>query len=98
MNPRIPLWAQELQSHVEAIPYGDIRLQIKRIDHKTVQVVTEAQETLRYVDNQEATKDLLRLIENLVESKFSGEVHLQLQMRDGNIQLLGIFDKKQTKY
>jgi hypothetical protein len=97
-DPRTPKWERDLRAHIETVPYGDINVQVKRVNHKTVEITTVAQETLRYVDNQEALRDMARLIENLATASFTGELELKVKMVNGEIRLLGIFDKKQTAY
>lgn len=98
MNPRSPKYIQDLYKYIESIPFGELDIRIKRIDRKTVQLSTLSEETLRYVDNTEAIKDLVGMVQRLVEAGFSGEAHIKLDMNDGNIKLIGIFDKKNIKY
>lgn len=93
-----PTYIQDLYQLIEAVPYGTIDIQIKRIDRKTAQLTTQSEETLRYVDNQEAMKDLIGMINQLVGASFSGQAHIKLDMKDGNIKIIGIFDQKDTKY
>ncbi len=97
-EPNLPHWVRDLQSYIDSIPFGEVDLQIKRVDRKTVEIKTVAKETLRYVDNQEALRDMDKLLTNLIESKFSGDAHLQIEMKDGNITLLGVFNTKHSKY
>ena len=98
MNPRTQKYIQDLYQYVESIPFGELDIHIKRIDRKTVQLSTLSEETLRYVDNTEAVKDLVGMVQRLIEASFSGEAHIKLDMNDGNIKLIGIFDKKHIKY
>lgn len=98
MNPQTPKWIRDLHSYIESVPYGEVDIQIKRVDHKTVTISTVAEETLRYVDNSEAIRDLDRMVLELINTGFSGQAHVKLEMKDGQIKLLGIFDKKQTTY
>jgi hypothetical protein len=98
MNPRTPKYIKDIYEYIESINFGEADVHIKRIDHRTVQLSTLSEETLRYVDNAEAVKDLINMVQRLVEASFSGEAHIKLEMKDGNIQLIGIFDKKNIKY
>lgn len=98
MNPRTQKYIKDVYQLVESVPYGEITVSIRRVDRKTVQLSTISEETLRYVDNQEAVSDLTDMIGRLVEASFTGEAHIKLEMKDGNIQIIGIFDKKDTKY
>lgn len=98
MNPRTQKYIKDIYQLVESVPYGDINIVIHRIDRKTAQLSTISEETLRYVNNEEAIKDLSQMITKLIEASFSGEAHIKLDMKDGQIRLIGIFDKKDTKY
>ena len=98
MNPRANNYIRDIHSYVENIPFGDVDIQVKRVNRKTVLVTTVAEETLRYVNNTEAQQDIMNLIQKLIDASFSGEAHIKLLMKDGQIQLVGIFDKKQTTY
>ena len=98
MNPRTPKYIQDLYEYIESVPSGKFEIKVDRIKGKTILVVTDSKETLHYVDNQEAMEDLIRMINQLVGAGFSGEAHISLDMNDGNIKLIGIFDKKDTKY
>ena len=94
----IPQYIKDLYQHIEDVPYGEMELKIKRVDRRTVEVTTYSTETLRYVDNEEALKDLTDMLKRLTDARFTGEAHIKLDMKDGNIQIIGIFDKKDTKY
>lgn len=98
MNPRTHKYIKDLYQLVESVPYGEINVTIRRIDRKTAQLSTVSEETLRYVDNQEALNDLGNMVTRLIEAGFSGEAHIKLEMKNGNIQIIGIYDKKDTKY
>lgn len=94
----IPHWIRDITSYVGGVPYGDVTLTVKRIERKTTEVTTISEETLRYVDNQEALHDLNRLFENLIDAKFTGDAQIRLSLKDGQIQLIGVFNTKKTKY
>lgn len=98
MNPRTPIYIKDLYQLVESVPFGDINIQIRRVDRKTTQLSTESQETLRYVNNQEALNDLINMVTKLMEASFTGEAHVKLDMKDGNIRIIGIYDRKDQKY
>lgn len=98
VKTHIPPWQRDLTRYIDAVPYGEIDVQIKRIDRKTTAIVTVAEETLRYVSNEEALRDLDRLFSKLIDTKFSGDAHVKLQIKDGQIQIIGVFNKKKTNY
>ena len=98
MNPRTQKYIKDLYQLIESVPYGDITVSIRRVDRKTTEISTDSQETLRYVDNQEALTDLNNMILKLIEASFSGEAHIKLDMKDGQIKIIGIYDRKNTQY
>lgn len=98
MNPRTHKYIKDLYQLVESVPYGEINVTIKRVDRKTAQLSTESEETLRYVNNQEALNDLGNMVTRLIEASFSGEAHIKLEMKDGQIKIIGIYDRKNTQY
>lgn len=98
MNPRNKEYIKDLFKIIEAVPFGDVEILVKRVDRKTAQLSTVSQETLRYVNNKEAIDDLFSMVTKLIEASFSGEAHIKLEMKDGQIKIIGIFDKKDTKY
>ena len=98
MNPRNKEYIKYLFKIIESVPFGDVEILVKRVDRKTAQLSTVSQETLRYVNNKEALDDLFNMIMKLIEASFSGEAHIKLEMKDGQIKIIGIFDKKDTKY
>ena len=98
MNPRTQKYIKDVYQLVESVPYGEITVSIRRVDRKTVQLSTISEETLRYVNNEEAVSDLNDMIGRLIGASFSGEAHIKLEMKDGHIQIIGIYEKKDTKY
>jgi hypothetical protein len=38
------------------------------------------------------------MVTKLMEASFSGEAHVKLDMKDGNIRIIGIYDRKDQKY
>ena len=97
MNPRQPKPINDIHSYIESVPYGEISLKISRINRKTVVIESVSEETLKYVSNDEALKDLDSLIKSLIDSRYTGEANVKLEMTDGSIRLIGIFNKKTTK-
>ena len=98
MNDHLPQSVRDLHSYIESIPFGEVEFKITRINRNTTQISTIAQETLKYVSNEEAKKDLNQLVDKLCDPSFSGEAHIKLQVKDGQINLMGIFNKKEKKY
>ena len=98
MNPRTQKYIKDIYQLIESVPYGDVNIVIHRIDRKTAQLSTVSEETLRYVNNEEAVGDLNDMVARLIGASFSGEAHIKLEMKDGQIKIIGIFDKKDIKY
>lgn len=98
MNDRLPPDIRDLHSFIASVPFGVIHFQVNRVNRKTTEISVEAEETLKYVNNDEAKLDLDNFIKSLIDSRYSGEAHVKLEMKDGNIRLIGIFNKKTTKY
>lgn len=94
-----PNWIKDLESYVDAIPYGSISIpNIERVNRKVTTVTTVGQETLRYQDNNECVKDILSFITSLLDDKHTGQVDFGVEMKDGNITLLTIRNTKKTNY
>lgn len=89
---------KDLISYIDSIPYGSVVVRVERVNRKTTKITTTGEETLKYVDNDEAKNDLLGMIDNLIEIGYTGEAHVKLEMKDGKITLMGIFNKKETQY
>lgn len=98
MNTNTPQWARDIQSVIDAVPYGQVNLSVKRVDKKTVEVSSTGKETLRYVSNDDALRDISNLTERLIQARFSGSAHVELEMKDGQIRFIGVFSKKSTTY
>ncbi len=94
-----PNWIKDLESYVDAIPYGSVSIpNIERVNRKVTTVTTVGQETLRYQDNNECVKDILSFITSLLDDKHTGQVDFGVEMKDGNITLLTIRNTKKTNY
>lgn len=98
MNPRNSQYIKDIYSYIETVPFGEVTLRIRRTNRKTTEISTTSEETLRYINNEEAKTDLDNMVQRLIDASFSGEAHIKLEMKDGNIRLIGIFDRKDQKY
>lgn len=98
MNAPVPKYIRDIHSYSEAVPYGDISLTIKRVNRKTVAIISEGTETLRYTNNEEAIQDILTILKDLAASGYTGKAELQLEYKEGQIRLVGIHDKKEIQY
>jgi hypothetical protein len=94
----MPQYLADLYKYVESVPYGTVDIRVVRQRRNTKSLQTTAEETLRYVNNAEAIKDLLQFAKQLTDTGFSGEAHVKLTLDKGQIKLLSIFDKKETPY
>jgi hypothetical protein len=91
-------WLGEIESYIDAIPYGEVSLSITRVNRHTVQVTTEGTETLRYTDNEDAAKDIARFLSSLIDDKHTGKVQFEVEFKDGQISILAIKNTRKTKY
>lgn len=99
MSIKIPKWVSDIQSYVESRPYGSVSIpEIVVVNRKVTQITTEGQETLRYTDTEAALADVSAILQNLVNIGYSGNAHIECTYKDGQISLLTIHDKKQTRY
>ena len=94
----LPKYLTDIQSYVESIPYGDVSLNITRVNHNTVKITTYGKETMRYFNSQEAVDDLWKIIKNLIDTKYSGKAVIELEYKNGQISILGIHDTKEITY
>lgn len=93
-----PKWLLDISSYTDAIPYGNVSIQVERVNRRTTQVTTVGQETLRYTDNEECLKDLLTFIRTLLDDNHTGDVQFGLDMKQGQITLLTIKNTKKVQY
>lgn len=93
-------YLKDLIDYINAIPYGEIGVVIKKVNRNVVQITTEGAETLRYNPDEQTDPrvDLNLMLDNLQNTSYSGEVSIKLDYKDGTIRLVTIYDKKQTKY
>jgi hypothetical protein len=91
-------WLLDISSYTDAIPYGNVSIQVERVNRRTTQVTTVGEETLRYADNKECLKDLLTFITTLLDDNHTGDVQFGLDMKQGQITLLTIKNTKKVQY
>jgi hypothetical protein len=99
MDMNKPTWLRDLESYVDAIPYGSVSIpNIERVNRRVTSVTTVGVETLRYQDNAECAKDILSFLTSLLDDKFTGDIDFGVTIKDGNISLLTIRNTKKTNY
>jgi hypothetical protein len=91
-------WLAELQSQVDALPYGTVTVTINRVNRHTNSVSYSAAETLRYTDNTLALGDIVGFLQQLVDDNHSGSVQFEVAFKEGQINLLAIKNTRETKY
>jgi hypothetical protein len=94
----IPHYIRDIQSFTNEIPYGELQVNIKRVNKKTVSVTTQSKETLRYTSTEEAFNDLSDILSTLVETGYTGKATVQLDYKDGEVRFIGIHNEKEKKY
>lgn len=91
-------WVEDLEQYINRIPYGQITINVDRVDRKTTKITTFGKETLQYRTTEEALKDLTLLLKKLADNNYEGTATLELQYKAGRIKLVGIYDQKITRY
>ena len=94
----IPKEIKDIQSYIDSIPYGDVSLEIRRVGNKTVEIITTGLQTLRINSTNEAKERINYLLDNLTETGYSGVLDVQFSYTNGTLKLMGVKDKKITKY
>lgn len=94
----IPKEIKDIQSYLDSIPYGDVHLDVKRVGRKTVEITTSGTQTLRINNTQEAKDRINYLLDNLTDTSYSGILDVQFTYSNGTLKLMGVKDKKITKY
>ena len=89
---------KDLLNQIKTVRYGNMKFEVERERGKTKRITIQSEETLRYVDNTEATRDILQMVAQLTGSGFTGEHHVKLSMKDGDIQLISIYNLEETTY
>lgn len=89
---------EDIINYLQSIAYGDVALYIKRVNHQNAEIITTAEETLKYADNNEAMQDFVAMVNKLLGNGYNGELNVKLVIKNGNIDMMGIFNKKVTKY
>lgn len=74
-------YLDDLHKYIETVPYGGINFRVERVNRKTVRIITTAEETLKYVDNKEAIKDLGSMLNQLIDTSYTGEVQVKLELK-----------------
>lgn len=88
----------DIQSIIDAIPYGQITLHIYKVNRKVAVLETEGQETLRYTDTDAALHDVQAILQNLRDTRYSGNARIELQYKDGQVSIITVHDTKKTQY
>ena len=88
----------DIKGYIDNTNYGEVKFSVTRVNGKTVRIDTTAEETLRYVNTEEAIEDVVLLVRRLVDASFTGKTSVELTLKDGEITLIGVRDKKETKY
>lgn len=93
-----PKYLNDIQSKVDALPYGDVNVKVTRVNRHTTKVTFTETQTLRYRDNTEAMQDVVDFLAGLVDSKHTGKVQFEVAIEEGQINLLAITNTGENKY
>jgi len=94
----IQTYLKDIQKYAEAIPYGEVSVNIKRVGRKTTQIVLESQETLRYTDEASGVEDIHAILKELADGGYSGSTRVECEYKNGKVTMVTIHDKIQTQY
>ena len=94
----IQTYLKDIQKHVEAIPYGEVHVELKRVGKRTTQTTIESGETLRYTDTDSGILDIHEILSKLSEDGYSGSTSMECKYVDGKMVMITIKDKIQIQY
>lgn len=101
----IPNWAKDLIRLADSVQFGTIQPQIVRKGGHVAEVVTTNFESIRYADTEKALTELARVVGQLTEAGFSGDLSLNIHFEKAEdnpdkskIETIGYFSQKHTKY
>lgn len=88
----------DLRDHLETVPYGDVTVSFKRVNHKTVEMIPSTVETVKHESVEEYLKDLILFIKALERNEHSGHVTLEIDWKRGSINTLGYHTETKKEY
>ncbi len=93
-----PLWAKDIERYVNSVPFGEVKLVIKRHGSKTRSISTKFDDSIAYYNNEAALRDLMLLVEKLEKEGANTALKFTLMFKKGIINLVIYHNVKQTSY
>lgn len=91
-------WLEEIEQEARATGFGKVTFEVTRHRNMTSKMEIIAHSKIKYVENERFFADLERLINNLIESRFTGKLQLEATFEGGNISNMTIKNKKLLNY
>lgn len=98
MDNKIPKWLNDLDHHVVGMTFGEVEVKIIRHRSKTSKVTYSKDYKLVPKTTQEAVNDVEKLLNNLLNSDFEGELQFAIDIKGGTIKMLTIKNKETKNY
>lgn len=76
---------KQLESYLSTIPHGEASFTVKRHRGQTTLIDIHAFESVKYDSNEAAAAQLLQLIKEYSEAKFTGNMTFTIAFREGEI-------------
>lgn len=91
-------WLEEIEHEARTTGFGKITFEVTRHRNMTSKMEVIAHSKIKYVENERFFADLERLINNLIESRFTGKLQLETTFEGGNVSTITIKNKKLINY
>lgn len=98
MNNEIPKWLNDLDRLVVGMTFGEVDVRITRHRSKTSKVTYSKDYKLVPKTTDEAISDIEKLLNNLLNSDFDGELQFAIDIKGGTIKMLTIKNKETKNY
>ncbi len=94
----LPKWIDEIEQEAASTAFGELNFHIKRHKSQTSIMEVTSYTKLKYVENNLAFADIERLLNNLIDSTYTGKLQFEVIYNHGNIDRLAIKNTKITNY
>lgn len=91
-------WLEEVDEQAKSMGFGEVTFKVARHRNMTSKMEVITQSKLKYAENERVFSDLERLMNNLIESRFTGKLQLEITYEKGNISHLTVKNKKLINY
>lgn len=91
-------WSKDLEILVDSVPFGEVTPTITKSANRVTKVQVASAETIRYEESQTALDDISKLIQNMHDISYEGEIVFKLIMKAGQIQRVAYYNNRVTNY